>query len=147
MHRLHFLRWLALAVAVFSFQCLDSATDCHSTLTCVEDLPTLGPDCTWHYPDGSKWEGGPRRTSQGRWLWPNGKETLTQDLECPADADAGQGGDAGLGDFVDCRRLPCDEGLLCEPSTGRCVQCLTDETCAGVVDSSRGQLPRCDPRR
>jgi len=70
-------------------------------------LPTLGPDCTWHYPDGSKWEGGPRRTSQGRWLWPNGKETLTQDLECPADADAGQGGDAGLGDFVDCRRLPC----------------------------------------
>src|SRR5262245_39879365 len=104
MFRLHLLRWVALvAVALFSFQCAELSKDCRNTLTC-EAAPTLGSDCIWRYEDGEIWQGGPRRTPEGLWQWPDGKQTRTQDLVCPL-GDAGV--DGGLGPiFVgDCPRV------------------------------------------
>ncbi len=145
MHRTHFLRWLGLAVALLGFQCLPSLSDdCRKTLTCPDDLPILGPDCSWYYSDGTRWEGGPHQTGTGRWLWPNGTETDTQTFVCPLR-------DAGIPDAAieggNCPEVACDGNLLCDEPTGRCVQCKDDSACANVSDAVRGKLAKCDPRR
>jgi hypothetical protein len=143
MHRSHLLRWLALSVAVLSFQCLQSLSDdCTKTRTC-EPAPQLGPDCRWYYPDGGIWEEGPRQ-KDGLWVWPNGKRVDTQGLVCTP-----VGGDAGLGPIGvgPCRSgdQACDPGTTCDEASQRCVRCLDSSQCTDVSDS-RGALPACDPR-
>jgi hypothetical protein len=145
MHRSHLLRWFALVVAVCSFQCLDDLSDdCQKTRTC-EPAPQLGSDCIWRYPDGRIWEGAPHQTPEGVWVWPNGKRTETQRLDC-AGADAGVFDDSGLGTIDYCPTIPCDAPLLCDLASSRCVKCLDDEACKGTSDTSRGQTPVCDAR-
>jgi hypothetical protein len=145
MQRSHVLRWFALVLALFSFQCLESLSDdCRKTRTC-ETAPQLGADCRWHYADGGIWEGGPR-FKDGLWTWPDGKVTATQRLVCP---DAGVLGDAGLGPIGVGNCGPakeCDPGLICDEALDRCVRCLGDSQCAEASDSSRGALPVCDTR-
>src|SRR6185503_14155046 len=96
MHRSHLLRWFALVVAVFSFQCLESLSDdCQKTRTC-QAAPQLRADCRWYYPDGRIWEEGPHQVN-GLWVWPDGKLTKTQKLSCGSELpDAGLLGDGGL---------------------------------------------------
>ena len=66
MHRLLLLPLAALVLSVLSLQCAELSKDCRNTLTC-DEAPTLGADCVWRYPDGSVWQGGPRRTPENQW--------------------------------------------------------------------------------
>jgi hypothetical protein len=144
MFRLLLLPWVALVVGVFSLQCAELSKDCRNTLTC-DEAPTLGADCIWRYPDGSVWQGGPRRTPEDLWEWPNGRLTRTQNLTCPQ-GDAGV--DGGLGPIFlgDCPRVACDAPLLCDPPSGLCVECLDNTACANAVSTSGERQPVCDPR-
>jgi hypothetical protein len=148
MHRSHLLRWFGLIIAVFSVQCLDSLSkDCQKTRTC-EVAPKLGSDCVWRYPDGSIWDKGPHKNSNGLWVWPNGTLTKTQTLQCEPSADAGVLADGGLepGTLDSCVDGKCDVGLLCEESSQRCVKCLDNSQCADSSDVNRGATHACDPR-
>lgn len=50
------------------------------------------------------------------------------DTDLDEDADADDNGDNG-DNGVDCRVEPCEEGLLCDESTGHCEECVLDEQC------------------
>ncbi|HTV23046.1 MAG TPA: hypothetical protein VMG12_30365, partial [Polyangiaceae bacterium] len=132
MQRSHSLRWLALAIGILGgTQCIDSISDdCTKTLTCDGvPQPTLNAEtCKWEFPDGTVWTEGPSFVN-GRWRWPDGKETETQDFKCNvAAADAG----ADAGPVADCRVNPtCDDGLNCDTTSGDCVECADDSHCAG----------------
>jgi Cys-rich repeat protein len=147
MQRSHLLRWLALAIGLLGTQCLDSISDdCTKTLTCEDDQqPTLRENCEWRYPNGALWPGAPHYDEATRkWRWPDGKETATQDFDCNrALADAGtDAGPAG----PDCRaNITCDEGQVCDPATGGCVQCASDTDCAGNMPmGDAGAATVCD---
>lgn len=147
MQRSHLLRWLALAIGLLGTQCLDSLSDdCTKTLTCDDDQqPTLRADCQWRYPNGQLWTGAPHYDrATGKWRWPDGKETATQDFKCDLGlADAGtDAGPAG----PDCRlNVLCDEGLVCDPATGGCFQCVGDADCAGNMPmGDAGAATVCD---
>ena len=145
MQRSHLLRWLALAIGLLGTQCLDSISDdCTKTLTCEDDQqPTLRRNCEWRYPNGTLWAGAPRYDEATRkWRWPDGKETATQDFACDlgdAGTDAGPAG-------PDCRvNITCDEGQVCDPATGACVECAADIDCAGNMPMGDAGAARvCD---
>jgi hypothetical protein len=148
MQRLHFLRWLALAIAVLSLQCLDSLSDdCTKTLTCGNGpRPTLDAQCKWRFPDGGVWETGPRYTPEKRWVWPDGREVADQLPACTPEGDAGLvSGDAGSGGIEgNCNEVGCDAPRLCETVSGRCVTCLDNTQCATTTDPTLGPTPICD---
>jgi len=152
MQRLHFLRWLALAIAVLSLQCLESLSDdCTKTLTCG-DQPhaTLDAQCKWRFPDGGIWEGGPHRTAEKRWVWPDGRISNDDFGECEPQLDGGSllpgdgGGIGGVEGNCNDPSVACDAPLLCDTVSGRCVTCLDNSQCVGVTDPSLGPLPVCD---
>jgi Cys-rich repeat protein len=135
MHRSHLLRLLALTVCLFSVQCLDSLSDdCAKTLTCPGPAPgaELDANCIWKFSDGRVWEEGPKKNAQGRWVWPDGKETETQDFRCGATDAGATDGDAG---GPDCRTVGCDGTQICNPATRRCVECLSSVDCTNAVAS------------
>ncbi len=152
MQRSYPLRWLALAIGLLGTRCLDSISDdCTKTLTCDDQPPQLGADCIWRFPDGRHWEGGPTYdVASGRWRWPDGKETATQNLVCNMLGDAG--GDAA---GPDCRQgALCDVPLVCDDASGACVECIGDAECsanlpmgdagaANVCDTARHECVRC----
>ena len=148
MQRSYPLRWLALGVALFATQCIDSLSDdCTKTLTCADEpLPRLQPDCTWEFPDGRPWQGGPTyNQATRRWRWPDGRETATQNLTCSLTLIGDAGSDAGSG--LDCR-LPgnsCDVPLICDTATGSCFECLNDGDCAdNMAMGDAGPATACD---
>jgi hypothetical protein len=145
MQRSHWLRGLALAVGLLVTQCFDSLSDdCTKTLTCEDDQgPTLREDCTWRYPNQQLWLGAPEYdAATKKWRWPDGKETDTQTFDCDlgdAGTDAGPAG-------PDCRvNITCDEGQVCDPATGACVECAADIDCAGNMPMGDAGAARvCD---
>ncbi len=148
MQRSYLLCWLAVAVGLVGTQCVDSISDdCTKTLTCDDQQPILGNDCVWYYPNSDRvWEGGPKLDeTTGRWRWPDGKETATQEFDCTPGGDAGA--DAGSG--VDCRRgTPCDLPQVCDVVTGDCVECLDDTECSGnMATGDAGAATTCDEAR
>lgn len=143
MHRFLLLPLVALVLALFSLQCAELSKDCRNTLTC-DDAPALGADCVWRYSDGSVWQGGPRRTPEGLWQWPNGKLTRTQDLACPL-GDAGVDGGQGPIFLGDCPRVACDAPLVCHEPSGLCVECLDNTACSEAVSVTGERQPVCDP--
>lgn len=146
MQRSHSLRWLALAIGLLATKCIDSISDdCTKTLTCEGvPQPTLNYEtCKWEYSDGTVWPDGPSFVN-GRWRWPDGKETETQDFRCNLNA-ADAGIDAGpVG--PDCRvNLTCDDGQVCDDTSGTCVECVEDIQCAGNMPmGDAGAAVVCD---
>jgi hypothetical protein len=144
MHRSHLLRLLALTVCLLSVQCLDSLSDdCAKTLTCPGPAPgaKLDANCIWHFSDGRVWEEGPKKNANGRWVWPDGKETETQDFRC-GELDAGV---LDGGDGPDCRTVGCDGTLVCNTATRRCVECLSSVDCtAALASGDAGTGAVCD---
>jgi hypothetical protein len=129
--------------AVFGMQCVSPLSDdCARTLTCGnEPHATLDSQCRWRYPDGGIWEGGPHRTPEGIWVWPDGKEAETQDFVCPiGDAGVDAGGELG----ADCSTAPCDAPQVCNPANHRCVDCLQKSDCASATSMDFGPLLVCD---
>jgi hypothetical protein len=152
MPRSYPLRWLALALGfgLLGTQCQESLSDdCTKTLTCPEnEQPVLDQNCIWRYPNSDRvWEQGPRYDeATGKWRWPDGKETETQDFNCNyLGIDAGVDGGAGrrCQDTAD-----CDVPLVCDTATNYCVECLSSSDCAeNVAVGDAGAAIACDQVR
>ena len=152
MPRSYPLRWLALALGfgLLGTQCQESLSDdCTKTLTCPEnEQPVLDQDCIWRYPNSDRiWTEGPRYDeATGKWRWPDGKETATQDFNCNyLGIDAGVDGGASRR----CRETAdCDVPLVCDTATSNCVECLSSSDCAeNVAVGDAGAAIACDQVR
>lgn len=152
MPRSYPLRWLALALGfgLLGTQCQESLSDdCTKTLTCPEnEQPVLDENCIWRYPNSDRiWTEGPRYDeASGKWRWPDGKETATQDFNCNyLGIDAGVDGGASRR----CRQTAdCDVPLVCDTATSNCVECLSSADCAeNVAIGDAGAAIACDQVR
>jgi hypothetical protein len=153
MPRSYPLRWLALALGfgLIGTQCQDSLSDdCTKTLTCPEnEQPVLDENCVWRYPNSNEiWTGGPAfDMNTGRWRWPDGKETATQEFNCTpvgiGDAGTDGGSSRRCSDSSD-----CDVPLVCDTATRNCVECLVSTDCAdNVAIGDAGAAIACDQVR
>lgn len=140
MRRSYLFFWFALLGGLFGLQCFDSLSDdCSQTLECPDSpRPELRSDCRWYFPDGGLWEGSPRLRN-GRWVWPDGRETESQTFTCSPDGGLSPNPPCGAGG-------ECDAPLFCNTATNECVSCLDNSQCtsaAPVCDTTTGRCIEC----
>lgn len=127
---------------------------------------TLDPDCVWRNPNGTVWREGPHRVGND-WYWNDGSPVgrrfvcgAGEGINAGGSGGAGGEGGGGTGGAggaggdgtpdagiepepppptPDCNtpNLVCTPPTECDPGTGDCVGCVTDEPCAGTI------APRC----